>query len=249
VTQGSNDVMPDDLDDLLANVDERQLRLERRRPWPMAAAERLWQGLTAAWIAGSNALDGNRLTLDQTQALLADGTTLDSLSLREHLEVLGHRQAIAEVRRLSGSTAPICASQVRRLHRLLFEEIDPESAGRYRRYQLQGAPASVPDQMRAWELWLAGSAQGLHPLFRAAVAHARLASIQPFLDGSGRVARLVMNLSLLRDGYVPALLRYEDRHDYRQALYRAENGDTRALLVLVAGAVQHVQTMFLLVLD
>jgi len=234
----------------LERVDRRQEQLDRLRPWPPAAAERLWEGLLPAWIAGSTAIDGGRMTLDDVAQLLSEGGIFPQYTLREHLEVLNHRQAIAQVRRLAGSKRPIRAADVRRLHALLMASIDDALAGRYRRYtdEDRAAGGSIADLMREWELWMAGSAQALHPIERAAVAHHRVLRIQPFLDGNGVTARLVMNLSLLKDGYLPAVLRPEQRHDYRQALYQADQGDYRPLVQLSLEALERVQSMYLLAL-
>lgn len=236
----------------LERIDRRQEQLDRLRPWPAAAAQRLWDGLLPAWIAGSAAMDGNRMTLDDVAQLLDEGGILPQYTLREHLEVLNHRRAIAQVRRLAGSGRPIRAAGVRRLHAVLLAGIDDAVAGRYRRYttvEERAAGGTIADLMHEWELWMAGSAQALHPVERAAVAHHRLLRIQPFLDGNGAAARLVMNLSLLKDGYLPAVLRQEQRHDYRQALFQADQGDYRPLVQLTLEALERVQSMYLLALE
>ncbi|MGQ9517378.1 MAG: Fic family protein [Anaerolineae bacterium] len=235
----------------LEKVDRRQEQLDRLRPWSAAAAQRLWDGLLPAWIAGSVAIDGNRMTLDNIAQLLGEGGILPQYTLREHLEVLNHRRVIVQLRRLAGSGRPIRAAVVRRLHATLMAGIDDTIAGRYRRYTTEeerAAGGTTADLMREWELWMAGSAQALHPIERAAVAHHRLLRIQPFLDGNGVTARLVMNLSLLKDGYLPAVLRQEQRHDYRQALFQADQGDYRPLVQLTLEALERVQSMYLLAL-
>jgi Fic family protein len=236
---------------LLRKIDDRKGRLGRLRPWPEKASERLWSGILPEWIAGSNAFDGNRLTRSETAKLLNEGGMIPDYSLREHLEALNQRNAIALVRRLARGRQSLRASTVRRLHGELMADIDEEMAGKYRTYAMEqeNGQGSVADQMRAWELWFAGSGQALHPVERASVAHHRLLRIQPFLDGNGRAARLTMDLALMRAGYLPAVLRYEDRHDYREVIFRADGGEYAPLCDLVARAVDRIQTMYLLALD
>jgi Fic family protein len=236
---------------LLQRIDERRRRLDQLRPWPVSASERLWNGILPEWIAGSNAFDGNRLTFLETAQLLSEGGAFSDYSLREHLETLNHRNAIALVRRLARGNHALRASTVRRLHATLMAGIDDEIAGAYRTYSMEreNGQGSVADLMRAWELWVAGSGQALHPVERAAVAHHRLLRIQPFMDGNGRTARLTMNLALLRAGYMPAVLRYEDRHDYREAIFRADSGGYAGLVELAARAVDRIEGMYLLALD
>jgi len=234
----------------LSYVDERQERLNRLRPWPARAAQRLWQGMLPDWIAGSNALDGNRLTRDETAQLLTQGGAFEERTLREHLEALSHREAIEVARRLAQGRSPLRAATVRRLHALLLAGSDPDNAGRYRTYTLErhGDGASVADLMRGWEKWLAGVG-ALHPVERAAAAMHRLIYVQPFTDGNGRVARLILNLSLLSDGYLPAIWRAEERHDYRQALYQADQGQYRLLVEMVVRALERIQAVYLRALE
>ncbi len=109
--------------DALERIDRRQEQLDRLRPWPETAVQRLWDGLLPTWIVGSAAVDGNRMTLDDAAQLLGEGGIFPQYTLREHLEVLNHRQAIAQVRRLAGSPRPIRAAAVRRLHAALMAGI------------------------------------------------------------------------------------------------------------------------------
>ena len=155
------------------------------------------------------------------------------------------------MRRLARGEQPLRASTVRRLHTTLMAAIDVEIAGKYRTYSMEreNGQGSVADLMRAWDLWIAGTGQTLHPVECAAVAHHRLLRIQPFLDGNGRTARLTMNLALLRAGYLPAVLRYEDRHDYREAVFRADDEDYASLVDLIARVVDRIEIMYLLALD
>jgi len=236
---------------LLRRLGDRQARLNRLQPWPARAAERLWEGILPAWIAGTNALDGNRLSLEDTAHLLHEGGSLPQFTLREHLEALNHRQAISYVRRMARGKGDVSAANIRRLHAMLMADIDDESAGRYRSHRLEseGEAESVADLVRRWELWLSGPAQSLSPLEKATVAHHRLLRLQPFRDGNGAAARLVLNLLLMRDSYLPAVIHGESRHDYREALYKADAGDYAPLTTLVALAVERVQTIFLLALE
>jgi len=237
--------------ELLRKVDDRKGRLGRLRPWPKKASDQLWNGITPEWIAGSNSFDGNRLTLAETAQLLSEGGMISDYTLREYLEALNHQKAIGLVRRLARGQQTLRAAIVRRLHIVLMADIDQEVAGTYRAYHMEreDGQGSVADLMRAWELWIAGSGQALHPVERAAVAHHRLLRIQPFLDGNGRTARLTMDLALLRAGYLPAVLRYEDRHDYREAIFRADGEEYAPLVDLVARSIGRIQTMYLLALE
>ncbi len=75
------------------------------------------------------------------------------------------------------------------------------------------------------------------------MAHFELVSIHPFVDGNGRTARLVMNLLLMKNGYVPAIILKNDRKKYYDALEKAQKGKTGDFIFLVARAVE--RTIFL----
>lgn len=87
--------------------------------------------------------------------------------------------------------------------------------------------------------WYRTDARALHPVERAAVLHWKIAHIHPFADGNGRTARLLINFSLMRDGFPPAIIKVEDRARYLECLDLASaSGDVRLLVRLVAEAVE-----------
>lgn len=89
-------------------------------------------------------------------------------------------------------------------------------------------PRKIPDLMQEFIHWLTTS-HDLHPVKAAALAHYKLVTIPPFVDGNGRTARLFMNLVLWRQGYPPALIRKRDRLAYISSLEKAQLGGSSAL--------------------
>jgi Fic family protein len=89
--------------------------------------------------------------------------------------------------------------------------------------------------------WLEGDAKSLHPIVKAAIFHHRFVHIHPFVDGNGRTARLLMNLSLMQEGYPPAIIRQEDRVKYYEALRLAdERGEIEASATLISEAIERM---------
>jgi len=86
-------------------------------------------------------------------------------------------------------------------------------------------PDQVPDQMAAFARWMAENEAKLHPVVFAAQAHKRFVFIHPFIDGNGRVARLLMNLCLLRHGYTLAIILPVLRAEYVAVLEKAHEDD------------------------
>ena len=162
----------------------------------------------------SNAIEGNTLTAAETTLVVEKGLTIGGKPLRDHLEAIDHFEALGYVRRLARERRAVGELDVRNLHRLVLLRSAPEIAGRHAdqgRYVLTAAgrqafpsPAEVPALMGGFADWLAGAGDGPDAAFSA---HLRLVQIYPFNDGNGRVARLLMNLLLLRGGYVPVVVR------------------------------------------
>jgi Fic family protein len=239
---------------LLVRLHEKKAQLDALRPLPAAAVRLLEEQLAIEWTYNSNAIEGSTLTLRETQMILEQGITIGGKSLREHFEVINHREAISLVEALAARDEPVTTTVVRQLHALVMARIDDENAGRYRELPVrilgaahESPPAwEVPSRMSDWADWLAAQeASGDGPVELAAEAHHRLVSIHPFLDGNGRTARLVMNLILLRAGYPPAIIARANRAQYYRALASADRGNGTALANLVGRAVERSLTLYL----
>ena len=238
---------------LLARIDAKKAQLDALRPLPPSAGARLNETMTLEWIYNSNAIEGSTLTLRETQLILAHGLTIGGKSLREHFEVVNHRDAIAFVQSLTSGKGRITPFQVRQIHQLVLARIDDAEAGKFRTVNVRVAGASyappepfdVPRLMDEWSRWLARDGAHLHSVARAALAHHRLVAIHPFVDGNGRTARLVMNLLLMRDGYPPAVIQRANRRQYYRVLAQADAGKVEPLANFVGRAVEHSLTLYL----
>lgn len=236
-----------ELDALLAQIDDLKARLDAARPLTSA---QLQQALDIEYTYESNRIEGNTLTLRETDLVVNKGLTVAGKSMREHLEAINHYEAILYIRELAAQGATLDEREVRNIHALVLRAIDRDNAGRYRSLpvMISGSrhvppqPWAVPKLMEDYGLWLTGEALSLHPVVRAAEAHERLVTIHPFIDGNGRTARLVMNLILLAHGYPIANIPGDT--DSRRAYYRALEysnllADRSPFVELVAGHLLH----------
>jgi Fic family protein len=238
---------------LLTRLNDKKAHLDARRPLPTAAIRRLEEQLAVEWTYNSNAIEGSTLTLRETQLILEQGVTIGGKSLREHLEVINHRDAIVLVESLAAQREPLTPTVVRQLHALVLARIDDENAGQYRQLpvRITGAaheppPAwEVPPQVSDWADWVQAQEGNMQTVELAAVAHHRLVAIHPFLDGNGRTTRLVMNLVLMRAAYPPAIIARANRAQYYRALAAADRGDNAPLVNLVGRAVERSLTLYL----
>jgi Fic family protein len=238
---------------LLARIQNKKAQLDQLRPLPAAAVSRLRDHILVEWIYNSNAIEGSTITLQETRLILETGLTIGGKSLREHFEVINHRDAIGYVEDLAASAEPITPFHVRQIHTLVLSRIDDENAGRYRETQVRIAGAAfippeswlVPNLMTEWGEWLAAEEKHRHPVELAALAHHRLVAIHPFIDGNGRTARLVMNLILMRAGYPPTVIQRINRRQYYRVLDQADAGKPAPLVNFVGRTVERSLTLYL----
>ena len=237
---------------LLERLDAKKRQLDTLRPLPVAAVNRLKEQILVEWIYNSNAIEGSTITLHETKLILETGLTIGGKSLREHFEVINHRDAIEYVEGLAKADDPIAPFHVCQIHKLVLTRIEDDSAGNYRTIQVRIAGAAhtppeawlVPQQMDEWGGWLSQNSD-LHPVELAAQAHHRLAAIHPFVDGNGRTARLVMNLLLMRQGYPPTVILRTNRQQYYRVLAEADAGKPAPLVNFVGRAMERSLTLYL----
>ncbi len=201
----------------------KKARLDRLRPLSPQSLDALAAWYDVELTYSSNALEGNTLTRSETAIVLEKGITIGGKPLKDHLEALGHRDALHLVRTLAAAGEQVREIDIREIQRLVIGRVDAEEAGRYSRHQrlLAGSPlvlpspAELPALMGDFAAWLAAAPRGPDTAF---AAHARLVAIHPFSDGNGRTARLLMNLLLLQAGYPPVVIAPEHRAAYIEAL-------------------------------
>lgn len=229
------------LDDNYFNeVDELNKKLNSKRPIPKATLKSLRESINLEWTYNSNGIEGNTLTLRETQVVL-EGITIGGKSVKEHLEVINHEQAIEYLDELVKEENPITEWNIKSLHQLVLKEIDNDNAGKYREenVKIKGATHIPPDYLTVPELmgklilnykeW-----NKYHPIVKAALLHGELVKIHPFVDGNGRTSRLIMNLSLMNSGYLPVIIKKEKRLEYYNALDKAHiTGDYTDFVKLV----------------
>jgi Fic family protein len=195
--------------------------------------------LAAAWdvrmVHESNAIEGNSLTLRETELVLSKGVTVSGKPLKDHIEALNLAKAWEQVKKLARPDAVLTEHDLLDLHRTLMTLIQDGTNGTYRTYAVRVAgsnhvppnAAKVPDLME--ELFTSLSAI-TYPVERAAKLHHGIARIHPFTDGNGRAARLAMNFVLLAAGYPPISIPTDLRQAYYNALEAADSGDFQTWL-------------------
>ena len=230
-----------DLEDNYFNeVNNLKKELDSKRPISKETLRSLEESINLEWTYNSNGIEGNTLTLRETQIVL-EGITVGGKSIKEHLEAINHEKAILYLNDLVKENNPITEWNIKSIHRLVLKDIDDENAGRYRRENvtIKGATHIPPDYLKVPELmeklvlnyekW-----NDFHPIIQAALLHGELVKIHPFVDGNGRTSRILMNLDIMNHGYNPVIIRKEDRLEYYEALDKAHStGDYTDFVKLI----------------
>ena len=214
-------------DNFFDEVDNLKKELDNKRPIPKDTLRTLQEKINLEWTYNSNGIEGNTLTLKETQVVL-EGITVGGKSIKEHLEAINHEHAILFLNDLVKDDDPITEWNIKNIHTLILKEIDDENAGRYRseNVTIKGATHIPPDFVKVPELmeklilnyktW-----NKYHPIIRATLLHGELVKIHPFVDGNGRTSRLIMNLDLMKHGFNPVIIKKENRLQYYEALDKA----------------------------
>lgn len=218
----------EELKQRLAEIDALRARLSSLRPLPVEALKKIEEAFNIEYTYESNRIEGNTLTLQETELVVNEGLTISGKSMREHLEAINHAEAIDYIRDFAKSDVPISERTIKEIHALVLHGIDRENAGRYRTVpvRISGSTHTPPQPYLLAERmqnfmsrFTEMETQGIHPVLIAAYLHEVLVRIHPFIDGNGRTSRLLMNLHLLRNGYTLVNLKGSD--DARRLYYKA----------------------------
>ncbi|MDP4143337.1 MAG: Fic family protein [Bacillota bacterium] len=218
---------------MFKDIDKKKKLLDSKRPLARSAVENLKKYFDLELTYNSNAIEGNTLTITETKVILEDGLTIGKgKSLREHLEVINHKEAIDYIDDIVSKNIDISERVIKDLHYIILKSIDNKNAGEYRQSNVlisgsQHKPVEhylVKERMQELIDWYNKNQDILHPIELAAEFHFRYVYIHPFIDGNGRTARLLMNLILMRNGYPLTVVKTENRDEYMKALEKASIG-------------------------
>ncbi len=233
-------------------IDKLKLEIDRYRPLSQDALKQIQEYYKIGLTYSSNALEGNTLDLVETKVVLEDGLTINGKPMKDHLETVGHAAAFDLLLELAKNRT-FTEDDIKTLHSLFYSKIDNTHAGCYRDKQVIvtgadidfPAPEEIDDRMKEFINGLPELKQNLHPVEYAAMVHALFVNIHPFIDGNGRVARLLMNLALLQAGYNITIIPPIVRADYIRALQKSNHNDFKPFIKFITEMVYEAQKEYL----
>lgn len=246
---------------ILSEIDSLQSQLSSLRPLPPEALRKIQEALDIEYTYESNRIEGNTLTLQETALVVNEGVTISGKSMREHLEAINHSQAIEFIKDIAKKDIKIDERLIKEIHSIILYGIDRDNAGKYRNVpviisgstHIPPQPYLIEPQMQAFmQEFNCKEEAKEHPIIIAAYLHDELVKIHPFIDGNGRTSRLLMNLYLLRKGYVVINLKgdNESKRSYYSSLEKSHTtGDPVDFYTLVANNEKDSLTRYLKIIN
>jgi len=206
---------------IFEQIDSKRKELDKKRPLTEGEAARLNEEFIVEYTYNSNAIEGNTLTLRETDLVLR-GLTIDKKPLKEHMEAVGHKEAFKFVSELVKNKEELSESIIKQIHYLVLAD-KREDRGVYRKIPVHivGAkhepvqPYLIAPKME--QLLLDYKNNDDHIITKLAKFHIEFESIHPFIDGNGRTGRLLVNLELMKAGFPPIDIKFTDRMAYYNA--------------------------------
>jgi len=217
---------------------EKKKSLDKLRPLNKLQLEKLKEEFVVEYVYDSTSIEGNTLSLNETKLVLEEGVTIGGKSLREHLDVINQKEALKWIEESTKKRIDI--GDILFLHKLTLKGISDYWAGKYKTSQnrIVGSklkttpPYKVASEMKNFVKKLNRGKGNVIEL--AAFAHHKFVKIHPFVDGNGRVARLLCNLVLIKNGFPPINIKVVDRKKYYDSLEKAHFGDFEKFVDFIA---------------
>lgn len=224
----------------LRRIEERMAMLRKQGTLSAETVKNYYGEKRFEQVAESNGIEGSTLSVGETQLAVLKGITVTGHDPAYARDAVALDKALTRLTELAHASQPTNIQQLQEIHALILG--DRPGAGIFRkdRVLISGASHTPPKTweqvmagMEQWQLWSVGNPELPAPI-RAAVLHAWLTHVHPYLDGNGRTSRAIGNLELIRSGYPPIIIKKKERDRYIQALSESDHGgDIRSFVELV----------------
>jgi Fic family protein len=211
------------------------------------------------WTYHSNAIEGSRLSLEDTIFFLQEKLTVSGKPFKDFMDTRNHAEAINFLYSIIPNK--INESSLKKMNKILLAGAIPTriqsfNPGKYKKtpnYTIQShgvlhnyvEPQLVPYEMDRLIQYINNNITIEHPIIVASIAHYNMVKIHPFEDGNGRGARLLMNWIFLKQGYSPAVIKFEEKNKYFSSLKKADAMEINPFIELVAESLIETQALIL----
>ncbi len=256
----------------IETINSLKQEIDSYKPVSKEIEDKVFQKLKLDWNYNSNAIEGNKLNYGETVAFLMHGITAKGKTLKDHLDIKGHNEAIGFLLSLIKEDRDISESDIRALHEMILVEeyetdaLTPDGQPTKKKIKL-GTYKTTPNSVktRTGEMHYYASVEEtpalmnnlmnwynenktnkeIHPIVLASLFHFKFVAIHPFDDGNGRLARILMNLILLRTDLPVIVVKNDDKQNYYGVLSQADNQQFIPLIEYMCDLLQHSLNLYL----
>ena len=190
--------------------------------------ERVKEDIAIAFTYNTNAIEGSTITLEETREIIKEGYAPNK-PLSDIRETESHNNVFLK---MFEQKEEISEELLLNWHKDIFSETKEEIAGKYREILVRVGDYLAPDWQDVKNLMKdfiisIKKEEKLNPVELAAISHYRFEKIHPFVDGNGRIGRLLMNYILWKKGYHMLIIEYKNRKSYNKAFKKTEENFVR----------------------
>jgi len=172
-------------------------------------------------IYNSNAIENSTLSLEETEKILLEIELDRYVSPREIFEAKNLERVMKYI---SSDNKKLSAKFILFLHKILISNIDDEIAGRFRKDNELGRvgshisphPSEINEKIAMMFLNYYTS-DTTNIISRISLLHLEFERLHPFIDGNGRIGRIITNYALIESGYTPINIKFINRTEYYDA--------------------------------
>jgi Fic family protein len=218
-------------------------RYYKAAPGKEALIKLIAEAEVAEQVYNSNAIENSTLSLEETEKILLQIDLDRFVSQREMFEAKNLARVVEYIEKRA-KEQELSSEVILLLHQMLITNIRDDVAGRFRkdnefvRVGSHIAPNPKEISERMTKMLTEYQAMNHESIIRRiAKLHLAFEYTHPFVDGNGRIGRVINNYQLIREGFVPINIKFIDRAKYYEAFKEFDtNGATRVMEEIVAKA-------------